>query len=450
MNLNRLLYSLVICLLLVVGITNLCFSDIDQDEKQANTPYGIIYPLQPGTWISGIFESLDNEDHFSFEAQSDSEYIIIASPVSIKRLELILYDEDGTTVIAKNNPWDDSSNSIKWTCSSSGTYILSVKPFQGSTGTYNLSVQIPSARFNRIISLIKDNRCHEAINEQLNFLEAIPDDPEVNLYTAILRIIDILETPDNRLLSIYSQFGIEFDLIPSSVHISNPTDTMLQASEIQSYAVENILPVIDESLQNLNKAINYPELFVFFSPIVIEKEVDPNDPYNGYDNTEAKTDWVQIDNADVHITAGLLLITKSMILTQNAFDMGIEPKVVAERFYPNPTDPILLDSLLIEYPNLLSGKSNIQDIFRSAIRNWLLGTQKIREGLNRIASRKTPQDIHLFFLKNSQNAAATARYLSFLDRVFTGLLIVSGGDFNGDTAVNNWDLHELSSFIKRN
>ncbi|MGC9328203.1 MAG: hypothetical protein ACP5I1_11255 [Candidatus Hinthialibacter sp.] len=424
------------------------FSKDVEGGETLNVPFDIVYPIPIGAWLSGVFQEYEGEDIFSFEAQKDVEYFIIASPETLDLFEFSLLDQDGASLIEQNDPWDESTQVIQWTCPSAGTYFISVKPFW-SIGAYSISIQTSSARLNRVMSLLKSNQCSAALKEQMDLLTLYPDDPEINLYTAMLRIIDKIETPDNRLLNIYQEFGVDFDLFPASAEITNPTDTMMRLSEIQSYAVENILPSVDEALKNLDKVVEQAEVSVFFPPITLEKMLDAEEPPSVEDDMiAAETGWMQIDNADVHVLAGMLLMVKSAILSLNAFDIGVEPKIFVEHFIPNLFDPIMLDSLLIAYPDLLAGKADIQAIFRSALQNWLYGTQHVREGLQRMAVRATPQDVHMFYIGTAGEADVLSRYLSLLDRIFTGLLTVTGGDFNGDSVVNFWDLHELGSVIK--
>lgn len=431
--------------------SNTGFSKDEDGGEPLNVPYDIIYPIQIDSWLSGVFQDYADVDIFSFEAQKDMEYFIIVSPGTLDLYEFSLLGQDGVSLIDQNDPWDESAQVIQWTCPSAGTYFVSVKPFylSWSVGTYSISIQTSSARLNRVVSLLKSNQCSVALKEQIDLLTLFPDDPEINLYTAMLRILDKVETPDSRLLNIYNELGMDFDLFPASAEITNPTDTMMKLSEIQSYAVENFLPAVDEALKNLDKVVEQTDVSIFFPPIAFEKAPDAEEPPSVDDDMiAAETGWVQIDNADAHVLAGLLLMAKSAILSFNAFDMGIEPKILAERFFPNPGDPIVLDSLMIEYPDLLTGKADIQYIFRSSLQNWLYGTQHVREGLQRMAVRTTPQDVHMFYVGTSDAAEILSRYLSLLDRIFAGLLTVTGGDFNGDSAVNFWDLHELGSAIK--
>jgi len=60
--------------------------------------------------------------------------------------------------------------------------------------------------------------------------------------------------------------------------------------------------------------------------------------------------------------------------------------------------------------------------------------------------RQSPQQAHLFY-SDPEDIEIATRYLILLDRVFTGLLAVTGGDLNGDAAVNYWDLHILQTLM---
>ena len=59
-----------------------------------------------------------------------------------------------------------------------------------------------------------------------------------------------------------------------------------------------------------------------------------------------------------------------------------------------------------------------------------------------MAGRTEPQEVHLFYL-DPVDAKNAASYIILLDRVFEGLLAVTGGDINRDAAVDHWDLHSL-------
>ncbi|HOE13265.1 MAG TPA: hypothetical protein PLQ35_12975 [bacterium] len=121
------------------------------------------------------------------------------------------------------------------------------------------------------------------------------------------------------------------------------------------------------------------------------------------------------------------------------------PKVLHDRF-PSPDDPINFEGFLVEYPDLLSGQVDIQEIFVSALKSWLAGSSWFRKGLISMGGRTQPQEAHLFYL-DPIDATNTANYLVLLDRVFEGLLAVTGGDINGDASVDSWDLHTLGTLF---
>ena len=400
-----------------------------------NTSYSaVINPIETDTWIDGIIMNTNTEDLFSFSAEKSVKYNISAIYDEIDSLIISLMDIDGNSILIGNYEYKPSPKNIEWTCEFSGTYYVYVQAYGQSGGIYHISVQSINKGISHALDLLKENRNHEALLEFEQQLDLNPDDPEANLYVSVLRLIDIIETPDNRLFSLFNAFNAKVDLLPSSEIVMDASQSTTKLSEIQSYTTENILPVIDASLSNLEKVTNTNSISV----------LTPT-----YLGNKSAIRWIEIDSADANIIAGGLLITKSMIIALAAFNLEIEPKYLHNHIIQDPLLPESIENLIIDYPNLLTGKENIQSLFQSALRNWLLGSSKFRIGLEKMSQRKSPQETHMFYVDSIDGARSASRYLVLLDRVFTGLLTVTGGDINGDTIVNYWDLHDLKSLFDR-
>jgi|GEM_PF-3813670 hypothetical protein len=391
---------------------------------------GIINPVQIDEWTYGILIENENEDWYSFKASQGSEYIITAVGDSLERYELYLYDTDGILILKVDLDRNSISKKIGFICEKSDTYYVVVRSYANSIGTYKIAVLKISDRIKRAMELIYNNRTGEALVEYQTLLNANPDDPELNLHIAILRLIDILESPDERFIKLLDAFGAKIDLFPSTVIIMDASSSTENISEIQSYVVDTVLPKVDESLKNLEKIQQQNEIRILLPLSIVPGAQE-----------RVEIDWIEVDKADVEMLSGFTLILKSMILAVNAFDVGIEPKVIYDQF-EDPAYPTDFDSLLIEYPNLLSGKLDVQKLFQASLSNWLLGTDKMRNGLSKMEMRRSIQEVHLFYTKPGF-AENLARYLVLLDRVFISLLKVTGGDLNGDTSVDYWDLHDL-------
>ncbi len=381
-------------------------------------------------WARGVLNENEYEVWYSFDASQGSEYIITAVGDSLERYQLYLYDTDGIQILQMNLNLSSASKNMGFICEKSGTYFAVVRSYANSIGTYKIAVLKIGDRIKRAMELIHDNRTGEALVEYQDLLNAIPDDPELNLHIAIIRLIDILESPDERFLGLLDAFGARVDLFPSTEIVMDASSSTEKISEIQSYVVETILPKVDDSLKNLDKIQQHDEIHILMPSSIVADAQE-----------RVEIDWVEVDKADVDMLSGFTLILKSMILAANAFNVGIEPKVIYDRF-EDPAYPIDFDSLLIEYPNLLSGNPDVQKIFQASLSNWLLGTEKMRNGLHKMEVRKSIQEAHLFYTKPDL-AENLARYLVLLDRVFISLLKVTGGDLNGDTSVDYWDLHDL-------
>lgn len=402
--------------------------------------------IDKNVWVPGVLQLEGEEDWFAFGAVAGSEYSIVATSLgALSSSILFLYNTDGAAILAQSNEWDGTENRIGWTCENSGIYYVVVKSYGGETGTYYLTVQSLSEFVKHAMQLVYNDQTHHALQVFEGFVTTFPDDPEINLYVAFLRLLDVVETPDARLRSLLEAFGTEIDIFPESKPadlITEVSQSTARLSEVKAYTVDVVLPKIDASLHNLEKVFSAEDVHIVV-------------PANVVAATERiETDWVEIDGADAQMLAGGLLITKSMILAISAFDLGVEPKVISNRF-PNWETPIDLEELVIQYPDLLTGQPDIQELFRASLQNWLMGTAQLRSGLQAMSARTAPQVGHLFYLPTSPdpedptlNARNAALYLTLLDRVFMGLLAVTGGDLNGDTRVDNWDLYTLRTLFE--
>jgi hypothetical protein len=105
----------------------------DNTYAQA-TPITVNGASQPHT-----FSSSTDIDWFSFSAAAGTYYTLATTGSSDTYIEL--YDTNGMTFIMGNDDGGTSFNaSLKWYCSTSGTYYFVVYEYSNSTGTYSVSM----------------------------------------------------------------------------------------------------------------------------------------------------------------------------------------------------------------------------------------------------------------------------------------------------------------------
>jgi hypothetical protein len=396
----------------------------------------IIFPHDPlllNEWSPiNVVENRQSK-YYSFDIAVEEQFVINLYCDPIQDVQMQLISADGKTILRSSYMFyyhESNILELGYNFITPGKYYVSIfnngyTNAECKVGIFSLSKQLKD-----ILELLNIDKVDTAFDQMSHLLVDFPDDPETNFHMAFLRLLNIIENPDSQLSHLFTLFDVKADIIPESVFEENFSNSQEFLSEIQNYAVSNLLPAIDKSLQNLEKVVVQKDVHI----VVPSKLITPASQRIYYT-------WYEVDSDDVNILAGLLLITKSAILALHAFDLGVEPYVIKERF-PSFDAPEDFDGFLIEYPNLLNGKQDIQSIFESSIKNWLLGTQKIRNSIASMKYRETPQETHVFFIKPDA-VDTTVNYLKLMDRVFMGLYAVTGGDVNGDTRVDMLDLYTL-------
>ncbi len=101
--------------------------------------------IHVGSTADGNIDTADDEDYFSFSANSGSTYTIETFLRSLEDSLLELRDSNGRR-LEDNDDWGDGTRAsrIEWTAQSSGTYYVVVKGYQDSTGTYLISLSVTS------------------------------------------------------------------------------------------------------------------------------------------------------------------------------------------------------------------------------------------------------------------------------------------------------------------
>lgn len=394
-----------------------------------------ITPIEINNWYLGIIPENQSEIWYSFNVDSDFEYLLMATNHAESVFEYNIYNPDNTLFL---NAFIFQSTTMqnRKIFESSGRYLLLVRKTSSQLSNMSLQVRKIEDRTVRVIDSIWFNQNQQVLDEYNGLLDSNPNDPELNVISSILEIINIVENPDQRFSDLLKAFNTEIDFFPKSKYQINAATSTVQVSEIQQYIRDILIPVANRTLSKLER-VSIEEPFEF----IIPKDIDDQHE-NNYKN------WFFIDNADVRILAGGLHISKSLALLFLAFELGIEPIEFNETFN-NFREPENLQQFMDTHPDLLTGEFDIQNLIQSALSNWLLGTEKIREGLDLIIERKSPQSVHMFYLEDQDDVENIQRYTKLLDRMVFGLITATGGDFNGDTKIDRWDLYDVGALIHK-
>lgn len=389
------------------------------------------------TWYDGALASPLDSDWFSFSADANKEYMISLEKIKLFEGNLSVYRSSDLKLISSKmiqSPTNPMQMGIR--IDQAGKYYISVRSSQNDfSGRYKIGVLTLSDLIKRAVEAMREDQVNQAFKEFDNLVSMFPSDPESNLYMAFLRLFNVVETPDQHLLNLLRNFHVQLDFFPKVNNDFDFNDSEQNMSDIQNYAVNKLLPIIDQSLHNLEVPLSDSEIVVTVPSSLV---ADVDDLIN--------EEWYLIDSADVHIMAGATLIMKSMIYMMVAFNMDVAPKTL-DKHFPSLDFPINFEGLLIENPYLLQGQPDIQVIIRSALQNWLLGSEKLRKGILKMKDRQSSQEIHIFYIE-LEEIDQIKNLLNLLDRVFSGLLMVSGGDFDGNTRVDYWDLHALQNIYR--
>lgn len=395
----------------------------------------IITPIELNDWKLGIIPENQSELWFSFVVEESSEYLLMAIPHTESGLEYQIYDPENTLIL---NAFIIQPNTLKSrkVFESSGRHLLLIRNANPQLSSISFQVRKIEDRTVKVIDSIWFNQTQQALDEYNTLLASNPNDPELNLVSSALEFISIVENPDQQLSNLLRAYNAEIDFFPQSTFEINTATTTEQITAIQQYTRDVLIPTTNRTLSKLGK-ISFDEPFEFIIPRGIDDQHVNN--YQG---------WFFIDNADVTILSGALHISKSLALLFNVYVLDIDPIEFNETF-ESFTEPTNLQQFMDTHPTFLSGSNDIQNLIQSALSNWLLGSEKLRDGLDLIAARDTPQSVHLFYLEDHDDFETIKRYSRLFDRMIFGMITATGGDFNGDTRVDRWDLYDLGTIINQ-
>lgn len=384
-------------------------------------------------WKTSLLQ-FNDDDLFSFTAVKGEEYLIMVTSEDLDYLDMNILDTGGDPIFNLEQNYDQAMVRTGFLSEETGVHFIQIETFLSQV-VYSICVKQIGDTASYAMTMMKEDKTRQALMEYKARLDTNPTDPELNFYVAVLNIVDIVETPDHEFSQLLDAFGAQIDFFPASEIVIDASASMEKISRIQEYAVQRLLPRVDETIRYLQTTGSAPDLQMLIPARIV-----------GSAKERIEIVWFSADQADIKIVTGFVSIVKSMIYALSAFDLGIEPKVFNERF-EDIMNPIDFDAFLIDYPDLFAGAYDIQSILQASLRHWLMGTKHIREGLEFMANRATPQSAHLFYTE-AETARTMQRYLTLLDRTFYGLLRATGGDFNGDTRVDYWDLYDLRTLVR--
>jgi hypothetical protein len=97
--------------------------------------------VQTDTTIIGDIEVVADQDWFGFLGQTGIHYVFETALLGIIDTSLVLYDTDGTTVLAFDDDGGPGlASRLTWTAPSQGTYFLAVRGFDTQTGAYSVTM----------------------------------------------------------------------------------------------------------------------------------------------------------------------------------------------------------------------------------------------------------------------------------------------------------------------
>jgi len=321
--------------------------------------------------------------------------------------------------------WDDFN--FSWTCPADGMYYFEASAYwywyYSDGPVYHLKMTRISNRFNHGLELLRQDNLHEALGEFLSLLESRPEDPELNLYVAVLRLLDVVETPDSRFVELLNAFGATAALIPDATFVvpAPLPESATSCAEVLDYAVDELLPKIDASLANLAKVSSVTD---------VEIEV--------VGSLASDAPWFVVDRGDAFILQGALCVVKAMIHALDAYNLDIDANVI-DTAHHSKALPSDVGQIIAEHPRLLTAQSEVSEKLNLALAKWLEASSLTRSGIQFKSEETGYQGDDLFSIE-PQDAAYTANFMSLMDRVFEGLLQVTAGDLNADGRINTKDL----------
>ena len=110
------------------------FGDDHGDDRSGATR------IRDGEFLSGEIEIDGDRDFFSFSAEGGREYRIETHLGSNNDTVLFLYGPDGGYLDEDDDSGEDAASRLEWVAPSSDTYYIEVSGFDGTPGTYQLSL----------------------------------------------------------------------------------------------------------------------------------------------------------------------------------------------------------------------------------------------------------------------------------------------------------------------
>ena len=96
--------------------------------------------IRDGESLNGDIERDGDRDFFSFSAEGGREYRIETTLGSNNDTVLVLYGPDGDYLDEDDDSGEDAASRLEWVAPSSDTYYIEVSGFDGTPGTYQLSL----------------------------------------------------------------------------------------------------------------------------------------------------------------------------------------------------------------------------------------------------------------------------------------------------------------------
>ena len=96
--------------------------------------------IRDGEFLDGDIERDGDRDFFSFSAERGREYRIETHRGSNSDTVLVLYGPDGGYLDEDDDSGEDAASRLEWVAPSSDTYYIEVSGFDGTPGTYQLSL----------------------------------------------------------------------------------------------------------------------------------------------------------------------------------------------------------------------------------------------------------------------------------------------------------------------
>ena len=110
------------------------FADDHGDDRSGATR------IRDGEFLDGDIERDGDRDFFSFSAEGGGEYRIETHLGSNSDTVLVLYGPDGDYLDEDDDSGEDAASRLEWVAPSSDTYYIEVSGFDGTLGTYQLSL----------------------------------------------------------------------------------------------------------------------------------------------------------------------------------------------------------------------------------------------------------------------------------------------------------------------